>query len=136
MNASPSADAFAERFNARDLEGLAALLAEDATAEVLDSGFPVERGRDVIAKTSLPHILGEIDPPLSARVWAATDEEPLVLLVTADDVLDTVVRVIGSEASPPNASITRLEYLVGWHRPADLAGIAAAAGLTFTAPEA
>lgn len=137
MSANSLHSQLVDRFNARDLQGMVNLLAPDATAEVLDAGFPVERGRDVIARTSFPHVLGLGDDtdggrPV-ARLWCDSATENKLVLLVSDGALDTAMRIELDEAG---TSITRIEYLVGWQRPAELRTIAMAAGLRFDDPEA
>ena len=122
---------FVEAFNARQVPRVADLLTDDATAEVLGSPFPVERGRDAIASTSLPHVL---DPGagLVASVVHA-DGHPWILL-RADEgqgPIDTAIR-IDHEAS----RVTRIEYLVAPHQPEALRALGAQLGLPTRAPEA
>jgi hypothetical protein len=112
---------FADAFNARRLEQLADLLSENATAEVLGSGFPVEFGRNQIRSTSLPHLLGDGNDPLVAEVW----EEDHVLLrePAGRRRVDSAIRI-----QAQGRFILRLEYLVLGFRREELERICAAAG--------
>ncbi len=66
-------DRFVAAFNARDLDGLAALLREDATAEV--TGMVQEYGRDQVRNGSLHHTLfdEEGDPRAERRLHAGRE---------------------------------------------------------------
>jgi hypothetical protein len=122
------ADEFATHFNAGDADLLAALLAPDATAKVIDAPFPEEQGRGVIRATSIPHIL-ELEPPVTARV-EIVEAIAWVLLVRSiegDGALDMAIRITANAASD---AITRLEYLTAPNAPERLAAIATACGLT------
>jgi len=68
---------FLEAFARRDLGGLAALLAPDAEAELVGSGFEPERGPERIRAGALAHVLGPGDPSLVAEAG----EDGTVLLV-------------------------------------------------------
>ena len=124
----PQADdplaAFVAAFNARDLDALRALLAEDATAQVLGAPFPEERGAAAIATTSLPHLL-EPDADLGAAL-AEHDGRRLVLLRRDRGAgpLDTVV-----EASVSGGRVRRLAYTVAPFRPDELAALGDALGI-------
>jgi len=124
-------DLFGQAFNRSDLAALKALLAPDATAEVLGSGFPVEEGRDTIARTSLPHLL-DPDAALTASSLAAGEGEDWILLRTQEGrgPIDAAIRavVVGDR-------VERLEYVVAPHRPVELRRIGAACGLPTVADE-
>ena len=75
---------FVNAFNAGDLDALAACVAEDAWAEVVDAPFPREEGRDKIRATSFAYLLGE---SLTAEMG-----EVEVLLRDSDGVVDMAVR--------------------------------------------
>ena len=115
---------FIEAFNAGAVARLADLLADDATAQVLGSPFPVEKGRDAIARTSLPHVL---DPSagLVASLGNARDE-PWILLRTENGrgPIDTAIR-IGHDAG----RVTRIEYVVAPHQPDALRALGEQLGL-------
>ena len=121
---------FATAYDQRGLEALVALLAEDATALVVDSPFPEEIGRAVIAHTSLPHILGDGSDPLRAEPWASPEATHVLLReASGDRALDTAIRL-----QARGGRITRLEYLVTWHAAQDLARIAQAIGASVRSP--
>ena len=98
---------------------MVALLSENATAEVLDSGFPVEEGPKKISVTSFPHILGDSDGTLSAELW-----QDYVLLRSKDGKLDMAVRLMEQDGK-----IGRIEYLTIWHRLDDVRKIAEERGI-------
>jgi hypothetical protein len=97
---------FVEAFNARDLARLKALLAPGATAQVMGSPFPVEHGPDVIASTSLPHMLGGSGEQLTAEAFHEGGQD-WVLFVASDGTLDTAATIASNEGR-----ITRIEYFV------------------------
>jgi ketosteroid isomerase-like protein len=115
---------FVAAFNAGDLDALAALLAADATAEVIGAPFPQEQGREKIRATSLPHLL---DAELSLTAIAADVEGSpgLILVQGAAGAVDTAVLCT---AAPDGSALTRLEYLVVPHQPDRVAAVAAALG--------
>lgn len=115
-------DKFVAAFNARNLDGLKALLATDATAQVIGAPFPVERGADVIAATSLPHMLGG-DERLSAESFNH-DGKPWVLFRAPDGTLDTVATIAFERGL-----ITRIEYFVTHFAAKVVAKIAKARGI-------
>lgn len=120
---------FAEAFNSRQVPRVAELLADDATAEVLGSPFPVERGREVIARTSLPHVLAP-EAGLVASV-AVTAGHPWILL-RADagkGPIDTAIRI-----DHEGSEVTRIEYVVAPHQPEALRTLGAQLGLPTRAP--
>ena len=121
------AEKFAAAFNARDLDAMAALLAENATAEVSKSDFGVEEGRQKIKETSLPHILGdESDPkPLAAETWNE-DGTTYVLLREAegDRALDCALKLEAGQGQ-----IQRIDYLVLYHELEELTRISQKAGM-------
>jgi hypothetical protein len=51
--------AFVDAFNAGNVDAMAACLAEDAWAEVVDAPFPREQGRSAIRRTSFSYLLGQ-----------------------------------------------------------------------------
>ena len=115
---------FAGAFNGKDLDGLAELLASDATAEVLNSGFPVEKGREVIRKTSLPYIL-DSEVPLTAEVWVDEGVGYVLLRESGGNrALDMALRLICA-----GGAIQRIEYWVQDHRPDDVSRIGVKAGI-------
>ena len=95
---APSAallDLFVERFNARDLTGLVALMLEDATVEIV--GLSLEHGREVIGrKSGTLYATMFIDADdLSKAERRELMGEPLVLLwyrKDGEDVLGDVLR--------------------------------------------
>jgi hypothetical protein len=98
---------FAEAFNQRNLQDMAALLADDATAEVLGSGFGIETGRSMITQTSLQHILDDKRAPLQAEAREIAGDTFVLLLRKSDRSLDVATRL-----QTANNRICRLEYLV------------------------
>ena len=117
-----AAEKFAEAFNAGDLDALEGLLESNATAEVLGSGFPVEKGAAQIRETSLAYLLKEAETdPLTAEVWK--DEETEYVLLREPKgarALDSAIRVISADGK-----IARLEYLVLFHQLEELKQIGA-----------
>jgi hypothetical protein len=105
--------AFAEAFNARDVNALKALFATDATSQVMGSPFPEEVGVDDIAAKSLSHML-DPDTPLTASP-AELAGRGLILFHDGEGRLDAAAYV--SEAGE---KITRTEYIVKWHREEEL----------------
>ena len=97
---------FARHFNSRSTAGIAALIAEDATAEVIGSGLPVEEGRQKILLTSIPYMMGEQcgTPDAEAVEWRG---EPHVVLRApgADGALVILIAV-----HTTGGMITRLDY--------------------------
>lgn len=126
MSAQRLSERFQAAFNEQDLRGLVSLLSSDATAEVLDSGFPVERGPEVIAKTSFPHILGIEDGSrrVQARAWVDDEDSTAYVLLLLDGRLDSAVRVLCT-----GELIDRLEYVVQPHQPAEVKRLAERAGI-------
>jgi len=123
---SPTPAAKLQRaFNGRDLDAMEALLAPSATAEVLGSGFPVEKGPEEIRKTSLAYLIAEEQGSLMAEA-VKVDGGDYLLLRQAQGArpIDSAMRVI-CEAG----QITRLEYLVIHFRPKELRLLAEGLGL-------
>jgi RNA polymerase sigma-70 factor (ECF subfamily) len=97
-SAAPGAallDRFVERFNARDLTGLVALMLEDATVEIV--GCSLEHGREVIGRKSgsLFHTMFIDADDLSKAERRELMGEPVVLLwyrKNGEDVLGDVLR--------------------------------------------
>lgn len=110
-------DEFVAAFNKRDLAGLMLLLAEDATAEVLGSGFGTERGPSDIAAKSLAHMLDEEGSKLTAERFGDR------VLFLNDGKLDTAAAIEG------DGRITRIEYYVVWFRAGELNKIATERGI-------
>lgn len=110
-------DEFVAAFNKRDLAGLMLLLAEEATAEVLGSGFGTERGPNDIAGKSLAHMLDESGSKLTAERFGEH------ILFLNDGKLDTAATIKG------DGRITRIEYYVVWFRGGELNKIAAERGI-------
>jgi len=104
---------FAEAFNKRDVAALKALYTADATAQVMGSPFPEERGVEDIAKKSLSHMLDE-DNPLTAAA-AQIAGKPLVLFRNQSGKLEAAAWVTENEGK-----IGRMEYIVSWHRADEL----------------
>ena len=104
---------FAEAFNARDIEKLKSLHAPDATAQVMDSPFPEEKGIDDIAAKSLNHMLDE-EAALKASA-AQLEGRGLVLFHDPEGRLDAAAWV-----SEEGGLITRMEYIVQYHREEEL----------------
>ena len=118
-----------EAFNRREIPRVVQLLAPDATAEVLGSPFPVERGRDVIARTSLPHVL-DSKAGLVASV-ALANGHPWILLRSQGGrgPIDTAIRI-----DHEGGRVTRIEYVVAPHQPEALRTLGAQLGLPTVAP--
>jgi len=121
---------FVAAFNGREIPRIAELLATDATAEVLGSPFPVERGRDVIAGTSLPHVL---DPGAGlVASFALAAGQPWILLRGDEGrgPIDTAIRI-----DHEGSRVTRIEYVVAPHQPEALRTLGAQLGLPTLAQE-
>lgn len=117
----PLPEQLALAFNARDLDAMTALLAPGATAQVLGSEFPVERGPAKIRATSLTYLLQEEQGRLHAEAVTSADVDHLLLRRGGGrGPLDCAIRV-HSDAG----QIQRLEHLVIWFRKADLTVLAA-----------
>ena len=104
---SQLADDLTFAYNQKSNEGMTALLAEDATAEVIGSGFPVEVGPDVISKTSFPHILDEVESPLSAEAHEIDGVPVIVLRRKSDGLVDMLMKL-----KDKSGLIGRIDYLV------------------------
>ncbi|MCC6573999.1 MAG: hypothetical protein IT462_09420 [Planctomycetes bacterium] len=122
MSNTGALDSFVAAFNQRDLAALKALLATDATAEVLGSGFGTERGPDDIGKKSLTHMLSDENPLIAEHF--ALHGQTYVLFLNADKQLDTAATIQSA-----TGKITRIEYLVTWFRADSLKPLAAARGI-------
>ncbi len=120
--------AFVDAFNAGDLARLRALLAPDATAEVMGSRFPVERGPADIEAKSLTHMLSWSPERLRAERFVRDGADWLLFLDPGSGALEAAATIVGS------GLITRIEYFVGWHRPQVLAALGAARGVTVAKP--
>lgn len=94
------AQAFADAFNARDIDAMVRLLSDDATAEVLRSGFPVEVGKEAIRTTSFPYLLE------GGELRGVAVSEALVFLCNQVEEVDVIVRLEGGGV------IESIEYLV------------------------
>ncbi|MHC4451023.1 MAG: nuclear transport factor 2 family protein [Planctomycetota bacterium] len=114
-------DRFVQAFNERDLAALAACLAEDATAVVEGSPFPVESGREAIRTTSLPYLL---DESMALRAKAVDHPSIAIALLDAQGRLDVAI-----EAKQTHGSLASLRYFTMPHRPDDLRSIAGDLGL-------
>jgi histidine triad (HIT) family protein len=110
---SEVAASFAEAFNKRDVAVLKALHAPDATAQVMGSPFPEEHGIDDIVKKSLSHMLDE-DNPLTAST-GELGGRALILFRDGTGKLDTAAYM-----SESGGKITRMEYIVSYHRAEEL----------------
>lgn len=111
-------------FNRRDVPRVVELLAADATAEVLGSPFPVERGRDTIARTSVPHVL---DPAAGLVASLAVAGERPWILLRGDEgrgPIDTAIRI-----DHERDLVTRIEYVVAPHQPEALRTLGAQLGI-------
>jgi histidine triad (HIT) family protein len=104
---------FAEAFNKRDVATLKSLYAGDATAQVIGSPFPEERGVEDIAKKSLNHMLDE-DNPLTACAGQLAGRA-LVLFRDQTGKLDVAAYV-----TEQDGKIKRMEYIVSFHRADEL----------------
>ena len=109
MPAVKLAESLAEAFNRRSLNEMASLLAETATAEVLDSGFPVEEGRAAISKISFPYLLnnGDANEPLKAQARMIEDTPFVLLCREKTGEADVVMKFQEEEGK-----IIRIDYLV------------------------
>jgi len=113
-------DRFAAAFNERDLDALAACVAEDATARVDGAPFPEEKGRDEIRATSLRYLLEDED--LRAVRHGAIDG--WILLQDVEKRLDTAI-----ECATSGGAVTALRYVTAPHRPGELHRVAQLAGM-------
>jgi hypothetical protein len=116
--------AFVEAFNARDLDAMAALLATDATAQVLGAPFPEEQGAEMIRHTSLPHVC---DPELglvASRVIFEGRDWILLRIPGESGPIDTAL-----SAAVEGGAIQRIEYVVAPHQPERLRALGAACDL-------
>jgi hypothetical protein len=103
-------DQFVAAFNDKNLDGLGACLAEDASAQVLGSPFPVEEGRDAICATSLPYLL---ESDLQAR---RVDHPTIAVVLLRDGCLDVAIEM--------DDGIATLRYLTMPHRSDELRTVA------------
>ena len=99
--------AFAEAFNARDADALHALLAPDATTELVGSGFPEEQGPDAIRAGSITHLLE--DGALVATS-VAVEGTPYVAFHDGAGQLDSLAAL-----QHAGGAIGRLRYHTRWH---------------------
>jgi len=121
---------FADAFNARDLDAMTALLAPEATAQVLGSPFPVEERPATIRATSFAYLLAEEDGSLQAEPVRHAGTDYVLLRKSAGvRALDCVARLRVLEAR-----IEGIEYLVSAFRKSELASLAAALGLPLAEP--
>ena len=120
---------FAEAYNGMSLDALENLLAEDATAQVLGTGWPEEKGSRQIRKISLSHILGlgGGTDPLVAEAWAEGEKHYVLLLDKENRTLDTAIRIHCADGGADK--IQRLAYLVLGHQHQELSRIGAKAGV-------
>ncbi len=121
------ATAFATAFNRHDVDGMIGLLHEDATAEVLGSGFPEERGVNDIRKKSFPHLLDEAESAVQAEVQ---DNDLVFLRRKQDGALDVAIRIHAHDGK-----IARIEYLVTHFRRDELVRLAGPRGIVVAPPE-
>ena len=133
-DARAAARAFAAAYNAGNVEALKALLTVTCQAQVVNAPFPTEIGRDQIATTSLPHILG--DPPGALQARAVDVAGESVVVLHDGPLLDTVVRlrVAPADADAGSDAIEAIHYLVTWHALEAMRPFAHAAGLKLEAP--
>ena len=117
-------DAFADAFNRRDRDALAALLDADATAEVLGAPFPLEVGRERIQATSLPHLLDETVGLVASTVDAGAERWVVLRTEQGHGPIDTAVHL-----EHDGTTIHRLAYVTGPHQPERLHAIGSACGL-------
>ena len=122
---------FVRAFRRRDLAGLTALLTDDATAEVVGSGFPVERGPADIEAKSLTHMLGTPQSQPDIEVFDHGGTPRLLFLSGSPPRLDTVADVV---LDPGSGRIARIEYHVVWFRADELARTASARGIEPVTP--
>ncbi len=114
--------AFVDAFNDRDLERLRAELVADAVAHVVGAPFPLEEGRDVIARTSLPYLL---EAGLVAQLVDLEGTPGIALLIGgAAGPIDVFVRV-----ERAGGGICALAYLTAPHAPEELRAVGQSLGL-------
>jgi RNA polymerase sigma-70 factor, ECF subfamily len=111
-------DRFVAAFNARDLDRLAGLLLDDATAEV--TGMVQEYGRAQVRDGSLHHTLFDEDgrPAAERAVW---EGEPIILLWYTKDGRRAVEDVLRFETR--DGGVARLVY--AYFQPEVIAEVAA-----------
>ena len=97
----------AEAFNRHDKEAMSALLAPDATAQVLGSPFPEEIGAATIATTSFTYLLDDAARPLGAEARMLKGDACVLLRRQGDGALDVLFRIRHRAGK-----LTRIEYLV------------------------
>lgn len=118
-------DEFVRAYNLGDLDALEALLAPDATAQVLGSNLPIERGSKKIRDTSLAYLLGDGTDELVAERW---DEDSVHYVLLREPTgardMDSAIRIEVSDGR-----IRRLEYLVLFHKHDELVRIGELAGI-------
>ncbi|MBI2923082.1 MAG: hypothetical protein HYY18_18665 [Planctomycetes bacterium] len=124
------ADRLADAFHRRDMEAMAALLAESATAQVLGSPFPEESGAASIAKTSFPYLLDDAHEPLFAEARSLKNEECVLLRRKRDGALDVLLRL-----RLDAGRIARIEYLVTGFRREDMLALVESLGILVAAPQ-
>ena len=113
--------AFARAYGARDLGGMAGLLAPDAVAELVGSGFPPETGAGAIREGSLAHLLEGED--LTADV-VTVEGASYVAFLDEDGGLDSLAAL-----AVQGGLVVGLRYHTRWHDEAFVARAAAALGL-------
>jgi hypothetical protein len=117
---------FVDAFNRRDLDGLAGLLAADASAELVGSEVAPEQGPERIREGPLAHMLGGEGEPLVAEIAG----EGLVLLAQGPQgPIDMAVTVESA-----GGAITRLRFHTLWHDRETVAAFAEAAGRALAGP--
>ena len=124
------ADAFVERFNRKDQDGMVELLCEDATAQVIGSSFPEECGRLDISKTSFSYLLADGDSPLEAEVRIILGEILILLRKESGGDLDVIIRILERDGK-----IVRIEYLVTQYRRAEMVRLVEPLGINVCPPE-
>lgn len=99
--------AFAKAFTARNLTAMTALLAPDATTELVGSGFPPEEGAGAIREGSFAHLLeGE---GLTAEAMEF-EGAPYVAFRDEDGEVDSLTAL-----TVEDGAITKLRYHTRWH---------------------
>ena len=108
---------FAKAYNARSVQAMAALLAPDATTELVGSGFPPEQGAGAIREGSFAHLLEGQGLAASAIEVEGT---AYVAFREADGTLDSLAAL-----TTQDGTITRLRYHTRWHDAAFVEGVGA-----------
>lgn len=108
--------AFARAFNARDLTAMTAMLAPEATTELVGSGFPAEQGAGAIREGSFAHLL-EGEGLRAARL--TFEGSDFVAFHAEDGTLDSLTSL-----TVDGDAITKLRYHTRWHDEAYVARVA------------